>query len=244
MAISSPLLKAILETLHISPTELSRRAKQINRDHGPMLGDEARWIIAHRAGIDLRRHGLTPAERDRVRELLRGIPATGVAAADKTAGDQEKRTPVVSRPVTDAAPSPAAIFGARAFHPAIVRSSRRLFVNGHRTEAISRAVQSVINRVRRVSGISDDGQSLMGRAFKKGAPVLQMTGLTSQSEKDEHDGTRMLMMGAIGALRNPRVHEDHWEPDNDIESVLEALGLTSMLHRLLDRCEAYRAAKP
>lgn len=244
MAISGPLLKTILETLHISPTELSRRAKRLDRDHGPMSGDEARWLIAHEAGIHLRRHGLTARDLDRVRELRQGMQAARTVAADKIAGGQAKSTPIPSKPVTDAPSTPAARFNARAFHPIVVQASRKLFVDGHRTEAIRKASQTVNTRVRKLSGLRKDGQPLMAEAFAYPNPRLQMTGLTTDSELDEHNGTRFLMMGAMAALRNPRSHEEHWETDSDPEFVLEALALASMLHRFLDRCEVYRAANP
>lgn len=136
------------------------------------------------------------------------------------------------------------MFDLRDFHPTVVRASRKLFLDGHRTEAIRKAFQTVNNRVKKLSGLPKDGQPLMGEAFREVNPPLQMTGLASDSEKDEHKGTQLLMMGGMAALRNPRTHEDHWEPDNDARSVLEALALASMLHRFLDRCEAYRAANP
>ncbi len=134
------------------------------------------------------------------------------------------------------------MFNARASHDAVVRSSRKLFVDGHHTEAVYKAFLSLNNRVKKLSGIADDGQGLMSKAFGGSSPALQMTGLTNQSEIDEQEGTCFLMMGAMRGMRNPRVHEDKWVPDNDVDAVLDALSFASLLHRFLDRCEAYREA--
>ena len=244
MAISADLNNAILKTLGISSMTLSRRAKSLAQRHGPMSGDEARWIIAHDAEIDLRKYGLSEVQLDRVRELRPSTQVTEPQLAGNRGAAAAKSLPVPAA-AKEAAPTPSAIFNARDFHQAIVKSSRKLFVGGHHTEAIHRAFQSVNNRVKKLSGIADDGQKLMGRAFAKKSPALQMTGLTSVSEIDEHNGTGLMMMGAMGGLRNPRAHEEgRWEPDDDLQSVVEALCFASLLHRFLDRCEAYREANP
>jgi len=129
-------------------------------------------------------------------------------------------------------------------HRAVHNSSRKLFIGGHNKEAVEAAVLSMINRVKRLSRLrGEDGVPLMAKAFAKKNPALQMSGLTTESERNEHEGTRFLMMGAVQGLRNPRAHEDHWEPDEDIDSVLDCLAFASLLHRFLDRCEAYRQGK-
>jgi uncharacterized protein (TIGR02391 family) len=209
-----------------------------------MSGDEARWIIAHEAGIDLRKHGLSQAELDRVRELRRATKVTEPPLV-RTPPHVAVRSLPISTAARQVAPTPSAIFRARGFHGAIVRSSQKLFVDGYHTEALHKALQSVNNRTKRLSGIADDGQGLMGKAFSQESPALQMTGLTNASEVDEHNGTRLMMMGAMTGLRNPRAHEEgRWQPDDDLQSVLEALSFASLLHRFLDRCEAYREVNP
>jgi uncharacterized protein (TIGR02391 family) len=77
----------------------------------------------------------------------------------------------------------------------------------------------------------------MSSAFSGDEPAIQFSELKSPSEKDEQQGIMFLMMGGIAALRNPRSHEDSWEPDSDVHFVLDALSLASLLHRFLDRCD-------
>ena len=136
------------------------------------------------------------------------------------------------------------MFDARSMHPSVIRASRKLFVGRHYSEAIYKALLRVNNRVKKLTGVADDGQGLMIQCFGGKTPKLRMTGLATKSEIDEQSGTCFLMMGAMTGLRNPRVHEDHWEPDNDMDSVLDTLSFASLLHRILDRCEAWQAANP
>lgn len=242
MAISQELHEAIRKQLKLSPPVLSRRANALRLKHGPMSGDEARWVIAHDGGLDLKKFGLTGAQLDRVRELRiaagqRAIPiASAVASRSNRTGRATVEEPLTTR-AEPPVPSRSMLFASRSFHPAVAKASRKLFVDGHPTEAIHKSLQGVINRVKKLSGLGDDdGQTLMNRVFSEKTPLLQTSGLSTKSEKDEHSGMRYLMVGATAALRNPRAHEDHWEQDSDAVVVLEVLAVASLLHRFLDRC--------
>ena len=82
----------------------------------------------------------------------------------------------------------------------------------------------------------------MGQAFNPKQPILQMTEMKETSQIDEQSGLQHLMMGAALGMRNPRTHEDTWDPDKDMDGVLECLALASFLHRCLERCEEFAAS--
>ena len=237
----SRLRQALLNKRGKSPQALYQMADRIKRDYGPMSTEDAIYWIAVDEGLDLSRF-LDTETVDRVRHLRSALVKPPLAAARRGQAAVSAAAPPVAR---EALPTPAAMFNARNFHPMVVRRSRRLFVDGHNKDAVRAAFQSVNNRVKRLSGLSRDGQPLMAEAFREANPALQMTGLANQSEIDEHNGTRFMMMGAWTGMRNPRAHEDKWEPDNDVAAVLDALSFAGLLHRFLDRCEAYRkGARP
>jgi uncharacterized protein (TIGR02391 family) len=211
-----------------------------------MTPEEARYIIAHEHGIDLRKYGLSPEDIDRVRALrasgarldLASSRGRAIRPAAAERGVTEARIDATDpRPLT-----PSALFDSRGFHPRIVKSSKSRFVNGQRSDSIRAAFQAVNNRIRKMSGITDvdDGQALAARAFEDKNPTLRMTDLNTVPDKDEHAGVRFLAMGGMRGLRNPRSHADEeWWTDGDVDFVLEALALASLLHRCLDLCEAY-----
>lgn len=250
MTIKGDLYQAILEKSNKSPATISRWAADLIEKHGPMTADEARLVIAHEFGVDLNKYPVSPEQLDKVRTLRSS--GASLASVQQRAGGPEQPASTERgdssttaqaynpRPMT-----PAALFHSRGFHPAVAASSKRRFVNGHRSDAIRATFQAVNNRVKKLSGLHGrDGQALMGQAFTDDDPPLQMTNLATQSERDEHAGARLLMMGAMTGLRNPRAHEDGWEPDNDEHYVLECLAFASLLHRFLDRCEEYRGTRP
>lgn len=199
-----------------------------------MTGDEARWVIAHDLGINLGQH-LSDEQMERVAVLrARGArwpldskqePAKPSAAAPPT------------RPPTPQPDSPRSRFDARDFHPRVARDARRLFVDGHRTEAIRKAFQAVNNRVKRLAGTSRDGFSLMTHAFGGDPPPLAVNARVTESEQDEQQGMMHLFAGAVLSQRNPRTHEDDWEWDREESYALDCLSLASLLHRILDRMD-------
>ena len=243
MAISSGLYKALIGQTGWSPAKLGRIASALARQHGPMTPDEARYIVAHEHGINLRKHGVSASELDRVRMLRAAGAASAVAERNAPVAPPRKETAAPAKVETrDARPvTPSALFDSRDFHPHVVKSSKKRFVSGHRSDALRAAFVSVNNRVRRMSGIldADDGQALVSRAFGDKMPVLRMTGLSTLPERDEQIGLQFLAMGGMRGIRNPRSHADEqWWTDEDPRFVLEALALASLLHRCLDHCEA------
>jgi hypothetical protein len=71
------------------------------------------------------------------------------------------------------------------FHSEIERLSGQLYRDGHYKQAALEAYIKVIDEVRRVSQISDDGDSLMNKAFgcDKQVPAIQFNSLTTDAER-------------------------------------------------------------
>jgi uncharacterized protein (TIGR02391 family) len=119
------------------------------------------------------------------------------------------------------------------FHSEIERVSGALYRDGHYKPAALEAYIRVIDQVKRVSGISDDGDSLMNRAFgcDKQIPVVQFNSLSTDAERDEQRGIMYLFKGIVG-LRNSKAHSNRLF--NDPLRAHEYLALASLLIRLLE----------
>jgi Protein of unknown function (Hypoth_ymh) len=76
------------------------------------------------------------------------------------------------------------------FHSEIERVSGALYRDGHYKAAALEAYIRVIHEVKQVSGISDDGDSLMHKAFgcEKQTPAVQFNNLSTEAERDEQRG--------------------------------------------------------
>jgi uncharacterized protein (TIGR02391 family) len=119
------------------------------------------------------------------------------------------------------------------FHPEIETVSGELFRDGHYREAALNAYIRVIEEVKAKSGIADDGDSLMNRAFgcERQTPVIQFNSLQTDAERDEQKGFMFLFKGIVG-LRNSKAHSIALF--DDPYRAHDYLALASLLMRLLE----------
>lgn len=119
------------------------------------------------------------------------------------------------------------------FHSEIERVSGELYRSGHYKSAALEAYIRVIEQVRKVSKIREDGDSLMNKAFAcdKQTPIIQFNNLLSDAEKDEQRGFLFLFKGVVG-LRNSKAHSNALF-DDPLRGH-EYLALASLLMRVLE----------
>ncbi|MEW2559681.1 TIGR02391 family protein [Streptomyces griseorubiginosus] len=137
-------------------------------------------------------------------------------------------------PVTPAAGSPDAMSVTCHLHPLIAKVAAGRFAGGFYVDAVARAFQEVEHRVATLVGVNEVGERLMGIAFgaKPDPPKLTVTRSTGGSLESEQTGMQFLFKGAMGALRNPRMHgPDEKDARDEAE---EMLVFASFLMRRLD----------
>lgn len=122
-------------------------------------------------------------------------------------------------------------FDERNIHPEVARISRRLFDDGHYSQATFEAFKLVDNAVKKASGIKESGYKLMMAAFNENAPIIRLTDLQTGSEIDEQLGYKFVFAGAMSAIRNPRGHEILADT---IDVCLDHLSVASVLFRRLE----------
>ena len=231
MARDKKLLRSdLLTKAGVSTSAISHRMASVQKMR-PMTVEDSLYVVAARAGIKLSRYALEPDVLQRVAAHLEVLDQEPREANPKTAPSPKQ---VAEAPGT----TRASRIAVRDFHELVVKRSRRSFTSGEYQDAILKAFRSVNNRVKTLAGTHQDGQKLMSAAFRSANPLLAISDLTTESERNEHEGTRFMLMGAMSAMRNPRAHEDHWPRDEDEAYVLDALSFASLLHRILDIAEA------
>lgn len=125
------------------------------------------------------------------------------------------------------------LFDALSSHPKIIKVSRKLFADGHYAQAIFEAFKAVNNAVKKKSGVTDkDGQALMAWVFNEEKPILKLNSLRTQSDKDEQIGFKLLYMGAMTGIRNPKAH-DHILQTDPLRT-LKYLAFASLLMEIID----------
>lgn len=107
--------------------------------------------------------------------------------------------------------------------------------------AVFEANKGLFNRIRDLSGVSEDGNKLIEQVFSTN-PILIINNYSTQSEIDEHKGFCNLLKGLCGMFRNPEAHEPKvlWRMTE--QDALEILGMISYCHRRLDNSHKIRLA--
>jgi len=155
--------------------------------------------------------------------------------------EQDRKAKEATQAVPSSGPSagalaPASVLpnpNAHGFHPEIEKVSGRLYHDGHYKQAAFEAYIRVISEVRERSGLQEDGDRLVNRAFgcEKQVPVVQFNSLRSEPEQDEQRGLMFLYKGIV-FLRNSKAHSNR--PFNDPQRAHDYLTLASLLTRLLE----------
>ncbi|MGI5139316.1 MULTISPECIES: TIGR02391 family protein [unclassified Streptomyces] len=199
------------------------------------------------AGVDrlddywrIREQVVGPARTEAENRPFSNPPRVDVEATLRRA---QVPTPAASPP--PAAESPETMSVTSTLHPLIAKVAAKRFSSGFYYDAVRSAFQAVEHRVATLVGVNEVGERLMGIAFGKPTPKITVTRSTGGSLESEQNGMQFLFKGAMGALRNPRMHgPDEKDARDEAE---EMLVIASFLMRRLDIEDEQRvaaAAKP
>ena len=120
-------------------------------------------------------------------------------------------------------------------HPRIRALAKPRFESGFLGDAVETVFKEVNDTVKRIylqsEGRELDGASLMNTAFSPNNPIIRLSDLESQSDKNKQQGYMQIFAGAMTGIRNPKAH-------GNIESsrvkTLHLLALASLLMHQLD----------
>lgn len=125
-------------------------------------------------------------------------------------------------------------------HPAM-SAALALVDDGRMAEAVIEALRLVEERVRFLTASDDSGHTLMESVFGARPPQLDITTTTGPAAEDEREGFRLLFIGAMLGLRDPRLRDLHSTGKAvpaTVDETLEYLAVASVLMRRLDRAES------
>lgn len=123
-------------------------------------------------------------------------------------------------------------FERRNLFPSFPKKVRKLFDDGHYSEATFEALKFLDKRVQAIAGSRESGFKLMMSVFGGDSPKLKLTGLTDDSQIDEQKGYQFVFAGIMSAIRNPKGHEHSIE--DDLDTCLDHLTIVSALFRRLE----------
>lgn len=119
-------------------------------------------------------------------------------------------------------------------HPKVLKASKKLFLDGHYSDAIFNAFKQVEILVKEKSEIEDkSGTKLMQHVFSPQKPILKLNDGFRVSDKDEQEGFMMLFAGASEGIRNPLGHDNKEQKDQKI--TIQYIAFASLLCWVVDR---------
>lgn len=103
------------------------------------------------------------------------------------------------------------------------------------TSAILDAVFYISEMIRERTDVELDGVALVGKVFGGNDPLLKVTKMRTETEKNQQRGIESLLRGVFQAIRNPRAHE---KIVDDKKTCDYLLGLFSYLADIIEASKA------
>ena len=120
-------------------------------------------------------------------------------------------------------------------HPRISHLARQRFEAGFFGDAVEASFKEVNDSVKRIvreaGGNEIDDAGLMTTAFSPQNPIIKLTALVSDSDKNVQQGFMQIMAGAMTGIRNPHAH-GNLNPSSS--KALHLIALASLLMHKLD----------
>lgn len=122
----------------------------------------------------------------------------------------------------------------RTIHSNVLIFCEREYLQKNYFHSVFEAVKSILDRIRAITNLTDDGVPLIIKAFDEKKPKLTFNKYQTTSEQNELMGFRSLLIGLIKMVRNPIAHEPKLKWIIDERDTLDILTMVSYAHRKLD----------
>ena len=121
-------------------------------------------------------------------------------------------------------------------HPQILICCRPEIVNKNLFHLTFEASKCLMEKLRELSGLNEDGNSLVNHCFDGKNPLIIMNRLTTRDDWSEHKGLQSLLNAIVYLYRNPKAHTPKYLSNDSYQSTLEALIMISRARYALDNC--------
>jgi uncharacterized protein (TIGR02391 family) len=115
-------------------------------------------------------------------------------------------------------------FDARILDFDLREAARSRFVSKHYADAVEAGVKALNECVRKRTGRTEDGDSLMTVVFSPQTPLLRIGKGRSKNDVSVQRGHMQLCQGVVGAWRNPRAHSLTLDSPARALMMLEVIG--------------------
>lgn len=128
----------------------------------------------------------------------------------------------------------------RCTHMEVLNYCREEILNKDLFHAVFEAVKGLAERIRQMTGLTEDGSRLIDRALATGgtdAPILAINNLQTETERSEQNGLVNLTKGVFGMFRNVTAHVPRVTWTINEADALDIFTTLSLIHRRLDSAQ-------
>jgi len=123
----------------------------------------------------------------------------------------------------------------RNVHSHIYKYSKAELLVENYFHSVFEAIKSIADRIRKMTGLSIDGATLIDTAFATDNPLIKINDLLTSTDRSEHLGLANLIKGLFGLIRNPTAHEPKIKFEIDEDEALDIMTTISYVHKLFDK---------
>lgn len=103
-------------------------------------------------------------------------------------------------------------------------------------DTVFEAAKGIEQRLRDMTSLTSDGSKLVQEAINKKDPYIGYGGMLTDTDWNEYNGIKELIMAIIHLVRNPAAHTPKLNWKSNEEDALNILSMISTAHRYLDEC--------
>ncbi len=125
----------------------------------------------------------------------------------------------------------------RNVHPDILKFCKSELLQENYFHAVFETTKSVADKIRRLTGLKNDGNSLVIDAFNVNNPILVINDLENDTQISEQKGFANLLIGFFGMFRNTTAHAPKINWVIEEQDAIDIMTMASMLHRRIDNAK-------
>lgn len=124
----------------------------------------------------------------------------------------------------------------RYIHAEVLKYCIKDYLRNDYYDTVFEASKGLAQRVREMTGLTNDGGSLFQKALSIDNPYIALNTLRTITEKNEQIGLSKLLEAIFNLVRNPAGHTPKINWKSDLRQTLDVLTLISFSHKYLDTC--------
>ena len=122
-------------------------------------------------------------------------------------------------------------------HPKIITFCNSDILNEDYFSIIFESTKALFHELKSMTQIDMDGNKLILECFDKSNPIIVFNTLKTETERNEYDGFRALLLSIGNLFRNPRAHTPKIFSYENEDDCLEILNIISFALKKLQNCQ-------